>query len=66
MRGPYSKRRMRFYAVLGPILSLVVLGFGIKGAVEGSSAAALMLAIGALTLVFFVVMIPLARRRGRL
>lgn len=64
--GPYSKRTMRRLAITGPILGVLVLGWGIKDAVTGDPDAPLMLGVGVACLAVFAIGIPLARRRGRL
>ncbi|MFG1992561.1 hypothetical protein ACGFJ7_21530 [Actinoplanes sp. NPDC048988] len=57
---------MRMLAVTGPILGILVLGWGIRDAVAGDPDAPLMLGIGMACVAVFAVGIPLARRRGRM
>ena len=65
-QGPYSKRTMRMLAIVGPVLGVLVLGWGIKDAVTDDPDAPLMLGIGVACMAVFAIGIPLAKRRGRM
>ncbi len=61
--APYgTKRRMRMLAFVGPLLAVVLL----LGGVMVADKRAVLLTIGGILLVFWAVMIPFARRRGKI
>ncbi|MGK5737341.1 hypothetical protein [Micromonospora sp. URMC 103] len=61
--GPYSPRTMWVLALSGIAISLMLVVFGLTGF---SSRPVVPLVIGLVATAFFLLMIPLARRRGRM
>jgi hypothetical protein len=64
--GPYSRTRMRVYALAGVPSSLVVLVVGLVFLATGRPNALGIVIIGAVLTVVWSLMIPFALRRGRL
>ena len=64
--GPYSKRTMRLLAISGSVLTVLILGWGIRDAVAGHPNAPMRVGIGIALAAVFLIGIPVAKRRGRM
>ncbi|MEU4618520.1 hypothetical protein AB0G04_00880 [Actinoplanes sp. NPDC023801] len=64
--GPYGKTGMRVLVIAAVILDVIVGAIAVKYAIDGHSAAPMLLTIAGLLVLVLVVVVPLALRRGRL